>query len=51
MRLIIDDLEKIMSRIEGLDDPTASEKYRELIGDAHFSIEECIKALNECEEE
>ena len=43
---IIEDLRKIMHRIEDLDDPTSQESYRDLIGDAHFSIEECINALN-----
>jgi len=46
MDTIMDDLNKIMSRIELFDDPTAPESYRELIGDAHYSIEECISALN-----
>ena len=42
---IIANLKQIRDEIEARDDATAPDSYRELIDDAHFSIEKCITAL------
>ena len=46
METIVEDLKNIKERIECLDDPCATESYRKLIAEAHFSVEECILVLN-----
>jgi hypothetical protein len=46
MKKLIEDLKAIKQRIKDLDAPTADETYRELVGNAHYAIEECIEILS-----
>ena len=47
MKEIIEDLKKIITKIESWDDPTGPELGREQIGKAHYIIEECICKIEE----
>lgn len=47
MQEIIDDLRKILYKIELRDDPTADEVDREPLGRAHYFVEECINNVSE----
>lgn len=47
MNEIIDDLQKVIDKLESWDDPTMPEFDRERIGKAHYFIEECIEKVEE----
>lgn len=47
MQEIIDDLNKILRKIESWDDPTADDLDREPLGKARFFVEECIDKVFE----
>ena len=47
MKEIIDKLKKIRNEIEKMDDPTASEEYRNKINHAYDAVDECIYEIDE----
>jgi len=47
---IIKKLKEIRAEIEGWDDPTAPSSYRDLLGDAHYHLEECISYIKQIEQ-
>ncbi|KKM79102.1 hypothetical protein LCGC14_1353280 [marine sediment metagenome] len=47
MEEIIIDLKKILVKIEKKDDPTASEEYRDRLGEVHDIVFDCIEQIEE----
>lgn len=43
---IIKDLERVIQKIEQMDDPTMDEKLRDKIGEAHSVVEDCIYEID-----